>query len=195
MSENLSKNERFFCEDFRIFPDFTGFLRFFVFFSGFLRIFADFNCLSQFFIFIFCKTNLYFFLLFLGFSAKISTKNLVPIFENSQGQCPRKDFRIFPVLSGFILILISCPNFFLKKIKIFFVKNLYFFLLFWVFLRNLGSKILSQFSKIPKVNEPESSFSYYSWTGGQRNVHIPHLYNNTSRENKENHNCDCGLDM
>ena len=94
--------------------------------SGFLRIFADFNFLSQFF---FVK-NLYFFLLFLGFSAKISTKNLVPIFENSQGQCPRKDCRIFPVLSGFIRILISCPNFFLKKDKFFifiFCKKFIFF--------------------------------------------------------------------
>ena len=104
----------------------SGFLRIFAVFPGFLRIFADFNFLSQFF---FVK-NLYFFLLFLGFSAKISTKNLVPIFKNSQGQCPRKDFRIFPVLSGFIRILISCPNFFLKKDKFFifiFCKKFIFF--------------------------------------------------------------------
>ena len=105
-------------------------------FSGFIRFYPDFNFLSQFFwkkdnffIFIFVK-NLYIFLLFLGFSAKISTKNLVPIFENSQGQCPRKDFRIFPVLSGFIRILISCPNFFIKKDKFFifiFCKKFIFF--------------------------------------------------------------------
>ena len=66
----------------------------------------------------------------MGFSAKINTKNLVPIFENSQGQCPRKDFRIFPVLSGFIRILISCPNFFIKKDKFFifiFCKKFIFF--------------------------------------------------------------------
>ena len=104
MSENLSKNERFFCEDFRFFPFFSGFLRIF---PDFFRFSADFNFLSQFFIkkdkffiFIFCKKT-YFFLLFLGFSAKSSTKEIVPIFENSQGQCPRKDSRIFPVLSGF----------------------------------------------------------------------------------------------
>ena len=87
--KNLSQNERFFCEDFFGFPDF----------SGFLRIFADFNFLSQFF--------------------------------------------------------------FLKKINFLFfifVKNLFIFL---VFLLNSVQKKLSQFWKFPKVNEPESSFSYY----------------------------------
>ena len=58
-------------------------------FCGFIRIYPDVNFLSQFFFEkdnIFFVKNLYFFLLFLGFSAKIGTKNLVPIFENSQGQ-------------------------------------------------------------------------------------------------------------
>ena len=92
VSENLSKNERFFVRIFFGFPDF----------SGFLRIFADFNFLSQFF------------------------------FE--------KDKFLF---------------FFCKKI-------IYFFFYFWVFLLKSVQKKLSQFSKIPKVNEPESSFSFYS---------------------------------
>ena len=34
----------------------------------------------------------------MGFSAKIGTKNLVPILENSQGQCPRNP--IFLLLPG-----------------------------------------------------------------------------------------------
>ena len=68
----------------------------------------------------------------------------------------------FPDYSGFIRFLISCPKKKINFLFLFFVKNLYFFLLFWVFLRNLGSKILSQFSKIPKVNEPETPFSIYS---------------------------------
>ena len=67
------------------FPDLSGFVRF-------CPDFADFNFLSEekdkFFIFIFVK-NLYFFLLFWGFSAKFRFKKIVPIFENSQGQCPR----------------------------------------------------------------------------------------------------------
>ena len=90
----------------------------------------------------------------MGFSAKISTKNLVPIFENSQGQCPRKDFRIFPDLSGKIRILISCPNFFLKKINflfLFFVKNLYFFLLFLGFSAKFRfKKSCPNFRKFPR---------------------------------------------
>ena len=99
--------------------------------------------MSQFFYFYFFL-NLYIFLLFLGFSAKISTKYLVPIFENSQGQCPRKDFRIFPVLSGFIRILISCPKKKINFLFLFFVKNLYFFLLFWGFSAKIGTKNLVQ---------------------------------------------------
>ena len=38
------------------------------------------------------------------------------------------DFRIFPVFCGFLRILISCPNFFLKKINflfLLFLKNLF----------------------------------------------------------------------
>ena len=128
----------------------SGFFRFSADFSGFLRILIScpnfFIKKDKFFIFIFCKKFiyfLYFFLLFLGFSAKVSTKKIVPIFENSQGQRPRKDFRIFPVLSGFIRILISCPNFFLKKdnfLFLFFVKNLYFFLLFLGFSAKISTK-------------------------------------------------------
>ena len=38
----------------------------------------------------------------MGFSAKISTKNLVPIFENSQGQCPR--IGIFLLLAAKLVI-------------------------------------------------------------------------------------------
>ena len=126
----------------------SGFFRFYPDLSGFIRILI--SC-PNFFLKkdnIFFVKNLYFFLLFLGFSAKISTKNLVPIFENSQGQCPRKDFRIFPVLSGFIRILISCPNFFLKKDNIFFlffVKNLYFFLLFLGFSAKITKNLVPIF--------------------------------------------------
>ena len=157
----------FFCEDFFGLPVF----------SGFLRIFAVFYFLSQFFfekdkffIFIFCKkiiSFLYFFLLFFDFSAKFSTKKIVPILEISQGQCPRKDFRIFADYSGFFRILISCPNFFLKKINflfLFFVKNLFIFYIFFLFLgfsANFSTKKLSQFWKFPKVNVPEPAFSYY----------------------------------
>ena len=119
-------------KDFRIFPVLSGFIRILISCPNFFLKKDN----------IFFVKNLYFFLLFLGFSAKISTKNLVPIFENSQGQCPRKDFRIFPVLSGFIRILISCPNFFLKKDNIFFVKNLYFFLLFLGFSAKISTKNL-----------------------------------------------------
>ena len=64
------------------FPDFSGFIRILISCPNF------FWKKDKFFIFIFCKKFI-FFLLFLGFSAKISTKKIVPIFENSQGQCPR----------------------------------------------------------------------------------------------------------
>ena len=111
MSENLSKNERFFCEDFRIFPDFTGFLRFFVFFSGFLRIFADFNFLSQFFIkkinflFLFFVKQIYiFFFYFWVFLLKAAQKKLFQFSKipkvNARGRISGF-FRFYPVLSGF----------------------------------------------------------------------------------------------
>ena len=60
-----------------------------------------------------------------------------------------KDFfvRIFWI-SGFLRILISCPNF----LFLFFLKFIYFLFYFWVFLLKSAQQILSQFSKIPKVN-------------------------------------------
>ena len=82
----FQKMKDFFVRIFLIFPDFSGFDRFFNFLSQFW------SEKDKFFIFIFCKKFiyfLYFFLLFLGFSAKFSTKKIVPILEISQGQCPR----------------------------------------------------------------------------------------------------------
>ena len=132
MSENLSKNERFF-EDFRFSADFCGFLRFFVFFSGFLRIFADFNFLSQFFIFIFCKKIYIFFFYFWVFLLKSAQKKLSQFSKipkvNVLGRISGF-FRFYPDFCGFIRILISCPNFFLKKNKFFifiFCKKFIFF--------------------------------------------------------------------
>ena len=61
-----------------------------------------------------------------------------------------KDF--FVRISGFFRIL---PDFnFLSQffIFIFCKKFIYFFFYFWVFLLKSAQKILSQFSKIPKVN-------------------------------------------
>ena len=66
-------------------------------------------------------------------------KKIVPILEISQGQCPWKDFRINPDLSGFDRFFISCPNFFIKKDKFFIFKIfIFFFIFFSFFLLNLG---------------------------------------------------------
>ena len=91
MSENLSKNERFFVRiflgfselflDFRIFPVFSGFFRILISCPKFL--FEK----DKFFIFI-SFLNFYF-LFFLFFCEIQYKKKIVPILEISQGQCPR----------------------------------------------------------------------------------------------------------
>ena len=70
--------------------------------------------------------------------------------------------RIFAVFPGFLRI--SADFNFLSQFFIFiFCKKIYiFFFYFWVFLLKSAQNILSQFSKIPKVNVPESPFSIYS---------------------------------
>ena len=75
MSENLSKNDRFFgriCGIFRIFPDFISCSNFYL---------KKINFFILYFLF-------HFLFLFFDFSAKFREK-IVPIFEISQGQCPR----------------------------------------------------------------------------------------------------------
>ena len=57
--------------------------------------------------------------------------------------------RFFAVFSGFLRIFFFVKNLF---IFIFCKKNYIFFFYFWVFLLKSAQKILSQFSKIPKVN-------------------------------------------
>ena len=98
MSENLSKNERFFV---RI----SGFLRIFADFPGFLRIFADFNFLSQFFIFIFCKKIYIFFFYFWVFLLKSAQKKLSQFSKipkvNVLGRISGF-FRFYPDFCGFI---------------------------------------------------------------------------------------------
>ena len=133
-------------KDFRIFPVLSGFLRIFPVFCGFFFFFVK---------------NLFIFLLFLGFSAKISTKNLVPIFENSQGQCPRKDFRIFPVLSGFLRIFpVFCGFFF------FFVKNLFIFLLFLGFSAKISTKNLVPIFENSQGQCPRKDFRIFPVLSG-----------------------------
>ena len=117
----------------------------------------------------------------MGFSAKISTKNLVPIFENSQGQCPRKDFRIFPDLSGFIRILISCPNFFLKKDKFFifiFCKKFIFFSFILGFSAKFRFKqSCPNFRKVPRSmsEKPHFPTTYcVSWFYASKLKHYTH---------------------
>ena len=100
MSENLSKNERFFV---RI----SGFLRIFADFPGFLRIFADFNFLSQFFIFIFCKKIYIFFFYFWVLLLKSAQKKLSQFSKipkvNVLGRISGF-FRFYPEFCGFIRI-------------------------------------------------------------------------------------------
>ena len=60
--------------------------------------------------------------------------------------------RIFAVFSGFIRIFPDF-NFLFQFFILIFCKKIYiFFFYFWVFLLKSAQKILSQFSKIPKVN-------------------------------------------
>ena len=93
MSENLSKNDRFFWEDFldflnyfldfRIFPDFSGFFRILISCPNFYLKKINFL------IFIFCKIFIFYFhflFLFFDFSAKFSKKKIVPILKIFQGQ-------------------------------------------------------------------------------------------------------------
>ena len=126
----------------------SGFLRIFAVFPGFLRISADFNFLSQFFIFIFCKKIYIFFFYFWVFLLKSAQKKLSQFSKipkvNVLGRISGF-FRFYPDLSGFIRILISCPNFFLKKDNIFFVKNLYFFLLFLGFSAKITKNLVPIF--------------------------------------------------
>ena len=102
-----------FLEGFFGFPDFFGFFRIFPDFFRFLISCSNFGLKKinflflyflkfLFFIFIF----LFFLFLFFDFSAKFSTKKIVPISEISQGQCPRTG--IFLLL---FLNFCACKNF------------------------------------------------------------------------------------
>ena len=73
--------------------------------------------------------------------------------------------------SGFLRIFADfnfLSQFFIKKDKFFifiFCRKIYiFFFYFWVFLLKSAQKKLSKFSKILKVNVPESPFSFYCCT-------------------------------
>ena len=73
--------------------------------------------------------------------------------------------RIFAVFPGFLRI--SADFNFLSQFFIFiFCKKIYiFFFYFWVFLLKSVQKILSQFSKIPKVNVPEDFLGFPLFSG------------------------------
>ena len=104
MSENLSKNDRFFWIFFGFFwiflgfPDFSGFFWIFLDFSGFLFRVPILNFLILYFF----KFFYFFLFLFLIFLLNSGGKKIVPIFEISQGQCPRTG--IFLLLHKMIVL-------------------------------------------------------------------------------------------
>ena len=101
--------------------------------SGFVRIFPVFNFLSQFFLkkinFLFLKIFIFLFIYFFIFLLNSVQKKLSQFHE-----IPKVN--VLGRISGFVRILISCPNFDLKKLNflILFFKNFYFLFIFFIFI-------------------------------------------------------------